>query len=145
MARRVTRLARRDAAALQLVGAAPQAMPAHSPPHSQPLLRPRLYFHERLLPRQDAFELLPDIKELITNAFWRYDTRDHWKGYLRGDPTTKLSWAMVKQLVRSSASHDGSAPASVVGPAIEGAALHPIRGSHQGERSKQRRDDRVER
>lgn len=62
-------------------------------------LQPLLSFHERLLPRQDAFELVPEVKELITSAFWRYYTRDYWKGYFSGDPTAKLSWAMVKEVV----------------------------------------------
>ena len=62
-------------------------------------LQPLLSFHERLLPRRAAFELMPEVKELITSAFWRYYTRDYWKGYFGGDPTAKLSWAMVKEVV----------------------------------------------
>ncbi|MBW2529909.1 MAG: metallophosphoesterase, partial [Deltaproteobacteria bacterium] len=63
-------------------------------------LQPLLSFHERLMPRRQAFELLPEVKELITGAFWKYYTRDYWKGYFsHPDPTKKMSWSMVKQLV----------------------------------------------
>jgi len=59
-----------------------------------------LAFHERLLPRTAVFEMMPEVKELITSAFWRYWTRDYWKGYFsHPDPTKKLSWPMVKDLV----------------------------------------------
>lgn len=62
-------------------------------------LHPLLAFHDRLVPRQVVFELLPEVMELITGAFRRYYTRDYWKGYFGGDPTRKLSWPMVKELV----------------------------------------------
>ncbi len=61
--------------------------------------QPILGFHERLLPRDQVFELLPEFKELLTGTFWRYWTRDYWKGYFGSkDPTRKLSWSMAKEL-----------------------------------------------
>ncbi len=63
-------------------------------------LQPLLAFHDRVLPRQAVFELMPEVKELVTSAFWTYYTRDYWKGYFsHPDPTKKLSWSMVKELV----------------------------------------------
>lgn len=62
-------------------------------------LHPLLAFHDRLLPRQAVFDLLPEVMELITGAFRQYYTRDYWKGYFSKDPTRKLSWPMVKELM----------------------------------------------
>ncbi|MFH1810958.1 MAG: hypothetical protein ABIJ09_19615 [Pseudomonadota bacterium] len=61
--------------------------------------QPIFGFHERLLPRDQVFELLPEFKELLTGTFWRYWTRDYWKGYFGSkDPTRKLGWSMAKEL-----------------------------------------------
>ena len=62
-------------------------------------LQPLLAFHDRLQPRQLVFERLPELVELVASTFRRYYTRDYWKGYFSGDPTRKLSWSMVKELV----------------------------------------------
>jgi len=57
-------------------------------------------FHDRIQPREAVFDLMPEIRELMVGTFWRYYTRDYWKGYLsEGDPTKKLSWSMVKELI----------------------------------------------
>jgi UDP-2,3-diacylglucosamine pyrophosphatase LpxH len=58
-----------------------------------------LAFHDRLMPRQEVLDLLPEAKELVMGAFWKYYTRDYWKGFFSRDPTKKLSWSMVKELV----------------------------------------------
>ena len=64
------------------------------------VLHPQLYFHDRLKPKDLLFEVLPEMKELAVGAFWSYWTRDYWKGYFeKDDPTRKLSWTMVKELV----------------------------------------------
>jgi UDP-2,3-diacylglucosamine pyrophosphatase LpxH len=62
-------------------------------------LQNMLAFHDRVVPRDVLLELLPEVRELVTGAFRHYYTGDFWKGYLSGDPTRKLSWSMVKELV----------------------------------------------
>jgi hypothetical protein len=64
------------------------------------VLHPLLHFHDRLKPKEVVFDVLPEIKELAVGVFWDYWTGDYWKGYFeRDDPTRKLSWSMVKELV----------------------------------------------
>lgn len=64
-------------------------------------LQPLLYHHDRLKPRQLLLALIPEIKELLTGAFWEYWTRDYWRDVLRGsDPMKGVSWTMLKELVR---------------------------------------------
>lgn len=62
--------------------------------------QPLFAFHERLRPREQVLELMPEFRELLTGTFWRYWTRDYWKGYFgKKDPTRNLSWSMAKELV----------------------------------------------
>ena len=64
------------------------------------VLHPLLCFHDRLKPKELVFEVLPEIKEVAVGAFWDYWTGDYWKGYFeKDDPTRRLSWNMVKELV----------------------------------------------
>ncbi|MBI5507345.1 MAG: hypothetical protein HY903_01205 [Deltaproteobacteria bacterium] len=64
------------------------------------VLHPLLCFHDRLKPKDVVFDILPDLKELTIGAFWYYWTRDYWRDYFeRDDPTRKLSWSMVKELI----------------------------------------------
>jgi UDP-2,3-diacylglucosamine pyrophosphatase LpxH len=65
-----------------------------------------LYFHDRLFPRNAVVELIPEMKELLVNAFWQYWTRDYWKGFFGNDPLKRLSWTMVKEVVARSVSQD---------------------------------------
>ena len=62
-------------------------------------LQPYLYHHDRLRPRARVFELMPELQDLIMNAFWRYWTRDFWQGFFdRSDPVKKVTWTMVREL-----------------------------------------------
>jgi len=63
-------------------------------------LHPTLYFHDRLTPRAEILQVMPELREAMVNAMWQYWTRDYWKGFFSSsDPTKKLSWNLVKQLV----------------------------------------------
>jgi UDP-2,3-diacylglucosamine pyrophosphatase LpxH len=63
-------------------------------------LQPLLYFHDRLKPKQQVFELMPEVKELLVGLFWNYWTRDYWKDFFGSkDPTKKLTWTMLKEVV----------------------------------------------
>lgn len=69
--------------------------------------KPLLYFHDRLIPKNDAFNLIPEIKELLMGRIWKYWTRDYWKDWLAGgDPTRKLTWTMVSEVVSRLRSQD---------------------------------------
>lgn len=54
---------------------------------------------DRLKPRERVFELLPEMKRLAQEVFWRYWTRDFWRDLLDGDPVKRLSGAMVRDVV----------------------------------------------
>ncbi|HHO53314.1 MAG TPA: hypothetical protein ENK18_21190 [Deltaproteobacteria bacterium] len=63
-------------------------------------LQPLLYPLDRVRPRTRVFELLPEVKDLLANAFWRYWTREYLYGVLqRSDPTWKISWTMLKEVM----------------------------------------------
>lgn len=64
-------------------------------------LQPLLYFHDRLKPKRDVFAMMPEVKDLLMALFWKYWTKDYWKGFFGGgDPTKRLTWSMLKELVR---------------------------------------------
>ena len=67
--------------------------------------QPVFAFQERVKPRDKVSELLPELKELLTETYWHYWTHDYWKGFFgKKDPTKKLSWSMAKELVSRLAS-----------------------------------------
>jgi UDP-2,3-diacylglucosamine pyrophosphatase LpxH len=63
-----------------------------------PLL-PALGALDRLKPRERVFELLPEMRRLAAEAFWRYWTRDFWRDLIEGDPVKRLSSTMVREVV----------------------------------------------
>lgn len=70
-------------------------------------LQPLLWFHDRLKPKDQVFDLIPELKELLVSAFWRYWTHDYWRGYFdRSDPTKRLSWTMLKEVLLRFTSHN---------------------------------------
>ncbi|MDF1563609.1 MAG: hypothetical protein P1V51_11230 [Deltaproteobacteria bacterium] len=63
-------------------------------------MQPLLHFHDRLKPKNEVFDLLPDVKEYLVGSFWDYWTRDYWTGFWSTkDPTKKLTWTMLKEVV----------------------------------------------
>ena len=58
-----------------------------------------LYDLDRLKPRDRVLDLLPEVRELLVNTFWRYWTRDWWVGYWTDDPTRRITWTMLKEVV----------------------------------------------
>lgn len=74
-------------------------------------LQPLLYPLDRVRPRARVFELLPEVKDLLVNAFWRYWTREYLYGVLqRTDPTRKISWTMLKEVMYRFSTLDPEAP-----------------------------------
>ncbi|HVY61039.1 MAG TPA: hypothetical protein VHF22_05265 [Planctomycetota bacterium] len=62
-------------------------------------INPVLYHLDRLRPKAVLFRLVPELKELLTTAFWSYWTRDFWRDYLRGDdPLKTVSVPMLREL-----------------------------------------------
>jgi len=59
-----------------------------------------MYDLDRLKPRRQVFELLPEVRDLLVGAFWRYWTRDYWRELLsRNDPMKRVSWTLLKEVV----------------------------------------------
>jgi UDP-2,3-diacylglucosamine pyrophosphatase LpxH len=67
-------------------------------------LQPLLYHHDRLKPKELVFELMPEVKELLTSELWTYWTRRYFQELVSGDPIKTVSWTMIKELVRRLAS-----------------------------------------
>ena len=73
-------------------------------------MHPTLHFHDRCVPKDEVLAILPEIKELLLERYWRYWTRDYWKGS-RTDPLKRLTWTMVKEIFgRYFFSHDADVP-----------------------------------
>lgn len=63
-------------------------------------LHPVLYALDRIKMRRRVFELLPEVRTLITDAYWSYWTRDFWRDLLqRGDPLKRVSWTMLREVM----------------------------------------------
>ncbi|MBP6217261.1 MAG: hypothetical protein KA436_01595 [Oligoflexales bacterium] len=59
------------------------------------------YHLDRVKPKRLLLELLPEIKELVLGKFWRYWTTNYLRDYLSStDPLKKVSWAMIKEVVK---------------------------------------------
>jgi UDP-2,3-diacylglucosamine pyrophosphatase LpxH len=69
-------------------------------------LQPLFYHHDRLKPKELVLELIPEMKELLTNEFWTYWTRRYFRELFSGDPLKSVSWTMLKELVRRLVSWD---------------------------------------
>lgn len=69
-------------------------------------LQPLFYHHDRLKPKELLLELIPEVKELLTNEFWTYWTRRYLRDLVSGDPLKSVSWTMLKELVRRLVSWD---------------------------------------
>ncbi len=63
-------------------------------------LHGQLHPLDRLRPRERLMAVLPEARDLLVNAYWRYWTRDWWKDFwTRHDPNRKVSWTMLKEIV----------------------------------------------
>ncbi len=70
-------------------------------------MQPLLYHFDRLRPRERIFELMPETRELLVGAFWRYWTRDYLADLVRRrDPLKRLTWTMFKEIVHRLGSAD---------------------------------------
>lgn len=60
---------------------------------------PELHQLDRLKPKRAVLEALPEVRDLLLSAYWRYWTRDFWQRYLNArDPLRRVSWSMVKEV-----------------------------------------------
>lgn len=62
-------------------------------------LQPHLYWGDRLKPRKRVFEHIPELREVLVNAFWQYWTRDYWRDLFGGDPLKQVSWTLFRDVV----------------------------------------------
>ncbi|MFT4626710.1 MAG: UDP-2,3-diacylglucosamine pyrophosphatase LpxH [Myxococcota bacterium] len=61
-------------------------------------LQPLLYDLDRLKTRRRVFEQLPEARDLLMSASWRYWTRDARAWFLGRHPVKQASWTMVKEI-----------------------------------------------
>lgn len=61
---------------------------------------------DRLRPRRAVLDMLPEVRELLLAAFWRYWTRDYWRDFFAdADPLKRVSWTMLKEVVYRLGTH----------------------------------------
>ena len=73
-------------------------------------LQPHLFWADRLKPRKLVFERLPELREVLVDAFWTYWTRDYWRDLWDGDPLKQVSWTLVKEVAYRFGSLDPDIP-----------------------------------
>ncbi|MCO4745341.1 MAG: hypothetical protein KC912_11180 [Proteobacteria bacterium] len=72
-------------------------------------LQHRLYDLDRVKPRQRVLALLPEVNDLLLNAYWQYWTQDWWQDYWAGeDPSKRISWTMAREVAYRFSTHDTS-------------------------------------
>lgn len=60
---------------------------------------PELHQLDRLKPKRAVLAALPEVKDLLLGAYWRYWTRDFWQSYwATRDPLRRVSWSMLKEV-----------------------------------------------
>ncbi|MCA9619876.1 MAG: hypothetical protein KC731_12715 [Myxococcales bacterium] len=60
---------------------------------------PLLYALDRMRPRGQVLKKLPEVRDLLLGAYWRYWTRDYWRDYFAdADPMKKASWTMLREI-----------------------------------------------
>jgi len=71
-------------------------------------LQPQLYHYDRLKPRDHVLDLLPELKDLLANAYWEYWTRDSFDDWFGGghDPIKKLDWYSFREIMYRFSSSD---------------------------------------
>ncbi|MBG59785.1 MAG: hypothetical protein CMJ16_04935 [Peredibacter sp.] len=65
----------------------------------------RSEFHalDRIKPKMEVFERVPELKEWMLGRLWNYWTNDYLKDYVRSsDPLKKISWSMIKEAFKRS-------------------------------------------
>ena len=73
-------------------------------------LQPHLYWADRLKPRKLVFRLIPELREVLVDAFWNYWTRTYWRDLWGGDPLKHVSWTMLQEVAYRFGSHNPNIP-----------------------------------
>jgi UDP-2,3-diacylglucosamine pyrophosphatase LpxH len=61
-------------------------------------MQPLFFDLDRLRPRKRVFELLPEVRDHLVGAFWRYWTRDGWREWVGRHPVKRASWTMLREI-----------------------------------------------
>jgi hypothetical protein len=62
---------------------------------------------DRTKPRNMVFEMVPEVRDLLVNAYWSYWTQEYVRDWVwGGDPIRKMSWKMFRELVYRFGTHD---------------------------------------
>lgn len=70
-------------------------------------LQPLVFQYDRMKPREQLLTLLPELRELLLDAFFRYWTGDYLKSLWAGsDPLTRLSWVLFKEVIYRFGTHN---------------------------------------
>jgi UDP-2,3-diacylglucosamine pyrophosphatase LpxH len=60
---------------------------------------PQLYHYDRIKPRREVLEHLPQMKKFLNTVAWRYWMRDYLRGYFRKtDPLKRFTWSIFKEV-----------------------------------------------
>ncbi|HJL15393.1 MAG TPA: hypothetical protein RMH99_07055 [Sandaracinaceae bacterium LLY-WYZ-13_1] len=60
---------------------------------------PELHQLDRLKPKKAVLAALPEVRDLLVAAYWRYWTRDFWQSYwTQRDPLRRVSWTMLQEV-----------------------------------------------
>jgi hypothetical protein len=60
---------------------------------------PELHHIDRLKPKKVVLAELPELRELLLTAFWRYWTREFWQRYWSTrDPLRRVTWTMLQEV-----------------------------------------------
>lgn len=69
-------------------------------------LQSHLHWADRLKPRKTVFHHVPEMREVLVNAFWHYWTRDYLRDVFMRDPIKQLSWPMFREVLYRFGSQD---------------------------------------
>jgi len=70
-------------------------------------LQRALYHFDRLKPRERVLELLPELRELLLDAYWSYWTREYVTDWFSGsDPLKTMDWSVFREIVYRFATDD---------------------------------------
>lgn len=62
-------------------------------------LHPLVFDLDRVKPHRQVLDLLPDLRSLLTRAYWRYWTGEYARSLYDGvDPLRTVSWTMLKEV-----------------------------------------------
>ena len=66
-------------------------------------MHPVFYHLDRLKPREMVFKLMPEVRDLLVDAYWQYWVQRGWSWVTGDDPLKQVHWNVVKEVSTASA------------------------------------------